>query len=67
MTHEITVDRDLDSIDLERTGSLPFRVLVTGRFAGSTLAEENNVRDYCGAFPLEGIGGQADRPDEIGF
>ena len=46
--------------------SQPVGVGVAGWLAGRALAQEHDVGDDGGALALEGVGGQADRPEEIG-
>ncbi len=67
VTDEIAIDRDLRAVDLHRPCSLPFRLDVTGRLAGSSLTKKQDVRNNGRALPFECIGRQTDRPDEIGL
>ena len=38
---------------------------MTSRCSGLPFSEENDVSDHFGAFPLEGVSRQANRPQEI--
>ena len=67
MTDEIAIDRDFHAVDVEWARALPFGFFMAGRLAGCALAQEDDVGDHGGAFALEGIRWQPDRPDEIGF
>ena len=67
MVEEIAVDRDFDAFDGKRGNSQPVGIGVAGRLAGRPLAQEHDVGDDGRAFALEGVGGQADRADEIGL
>ena len=65
MVQEIAVDRDVGAFDGKRLRFQPCRVGVLRRLAGGALAQEHDVGDDAGALPLEGVGGQADRAQEI--
>ena len=67
MIQEIAIDRDLDAVDGKRGDAQPFGIGVAGRLAGRPLAQEDDVGDDGRAFAFEGVGWQADRPDEIGL
>ena len=67
MVEEIAVDRDLHAVDRKRGDAQPVRIGVVGRLARGSLAKKDDVGDDGGAFAFEGIGGQADRPDEVGL
>ena len=67
MVQEIAVDGNLCAIDRKRSDAQPFGIDMAGRLARCTLAKKHDVGDHGGAFALEGIGGQADRPDEVGL
>ena len=44
----------------------PVGIGVVGRLAGGALAQEDDVGDDGRALALEGVGGQADRAEEVG-
>ena len=67
MVQEVAVDRNLHALDGKRGDAQPVGIDMVGRLAGRTLAKKEDVGDHGRAFALEGIGGQADRPDEIGL
>ncbi len=67
MVQEVAVDRDLDAFDRKRGDAQPVGIDMVGRLARRPLAQEHDVGDHGGAFALEGIGWQADRPDEVGL
>ena len=68
MVQEIAVDGDLHALDGERGGLQPGGVGVGWRLAGGALAQEQDVGDDARCLPaLEGLGGQADRAQEIGL
>src|SRR5262245_20674463 len=67
MIEEVAIDRNVEVFDVERSDTEPFRVSVAGRFIERTLAHEDDVSHDGRAFAFECVGGQADRPDEIGF
>ena len=67
MVQEIAVDRDLDALDVEGGDGEPFGVGMVGRFARDPAAEEDDVGHDFRPLAGEGIGGQADRPEEVGL
>jgi hypothetical protein len=67
MIVEVAVDRDFDALDGQWGDAEPVGIGVTGRLVRRPLAEEEDVRHHGRALPLEGVGGQADRPDDIGL
>ena len=67
MVQEIAVDRDLHALDGKRGNAQPVGIGMVGRLARRSLAQENDVGDDGRAFALEGVGWQADGPDEIGL
>ena len=67
MVQEIAVDRDPIAVDRKRCNAEPVGVDMAGRLPGRPLAQEHDVGDDRRAFPLERIGGQADRSHEIGL
>ncbi len=67
MVQEVAIDRNLRAIDGQRCDAQPVGIDVVGGFAPVTLAKEHDVGHHGGAFPLERIGWQPDRPDEIGL
>ena len=44
----------------------PVGVGVVRRLAGAAFAQEHDVGDHGGSLAFEGVGGQADRPEEVG-
>ena len=67
MVVEITVDADLRPLNGKRRDAEPLRIGMVGDLAGGSFAKEENVRDHGGAFTFEGVCGQADRPNKVGF
>ena len=67
MVQEVAIDRNLCAIDRKRGDAQPVGIDVVGRLARCTLAKEHDVGHHGGAFALEGIRWQADRPDEVGL
>ena len=65
MMVKIHVDGHVHPVDGERLGAQPLGVRVLGWLAWCALAQEEDIRDDGGALPLEGLQGQADRPQEI--
>ncbi len=66
VVQEVAVDRNLDALDGKRCGLQPVRIGVVGRLRRGPLAQEQDVRDDGGSLALEGVGGQADRAEEVG-
>ena len=67
MVVKVAVDRDLNALDGKRGNAQPFGIGVVGRLAGRTFAKEQDIRHHGGSFAFEGVGGQADCPDEVRF
>ena len=67
MVQEVAVDRNLRAIDLQRGDAKPVGIDMVGRLPGCPLAKKHDVGHDGGAFPLERIGRQPDRPDEVGL
>src|SRR5437870_2913257 len=67
MVLEVTVDKNLGAVDLQRCHREPIGINVIGWLPWSALAKEYDVGHHGGSFPFECIRWQADGSDEIGL
>ena len=64
---EVAVDRQVCPGDAEHGRLQPFRVGVVRLLPGGPFPQEQDVGGDRGALPLERVGRQADRPEEVGL
>ena len=59
---------NLRALDRKRSDAQPFGIDVAGPArSGARLRKKHDVGHHGRSFSFEGVGGQADRPDEIGL
>ena len=66
VVQEIAVDGETGAFDLQGGDVFPAGIGVMGFLVRGALAQEDDVGDDRRALVLEGGGGQADRPEEVG-